>query len=62
MIMELIVSDSESEVEVVKKDTKYVIKIFDQKLTYFEYVLKKGKQLPYRRDIKGEHEQVLWLH
>lgn len=60
--MEVIVSDSEQEIEVVKKDTKYVIKIFDQKIFEFEYVLKKGKQLPYRREIKGEHKQVRWHH
>ena len=54
--MERIESDSENEIEVdlVKEDTKYTIKIVDKKTSLFEYVLKKGKQLPYKREIKGE--------
>ena len=54
--MERIESDSENETEVdlVKEDTKYTIKIVDKKTSLFEYVLKKGKQLPYKREIKGE--------
>ena len=54
--MERIESDSENETEVdlVKEDTKYTIKIVDKKTSLFEFVLKKGKQLPYKREIKGE--------
>ena len=52
--MELIDSDSESEVDVVKEDTSFIIKIVDKKTSLFEYVLKKGKLLPYKREIKGE--------
>ena len=53
--MERIESDSENETEVdlVKEDTKYTIKIVDKKTLLFEYVLKKGKQLPYKCEIKG---------
>ena len=48
-------SDEESEVDVVKEDTRYIMKIVDRKTSLFEYVLKKGKQLPYKREIKGKH-------
>ena len=55
--MEQIESDSENEIEVdlVKEDTKFIIKIVDKKTSLFEYVLKKGKQLPYKREIKGKN-------
>lgn len=52
--MELIDSDSECEVDVVKEDTSFIIKIVDKKTSLFEYVLRKGKLLPYKRVIKGE--------
>ena len=48
-------SDEESEVDVVKEDTRYIMKIVDRKTSLFEYVLKKGKQLPYKREIKGKN-------
>ena len=48
-------SDQESEVDVVKEDTRYIMKIVDRKTSLFEYILKKGKQLPYKREIKGKH-------
>ena len=56
--MELIDSDSECEVDVVKEDTSFIIKIVDKKTLLFEYVLKKGKLLPYKREIKGELQMM----
>ena len=56
--MELIDSDSECEVDVVKEDTSFIIKIVDKKTSLFEYVLRKGKLLPYKREIKGELQMM----
>ena len=41
--------------DLVKEDTRYIIKIVEKKTSLFEYVLKKGKQLPYKREIKGKN-------
>ena len=54
--MELISSDSEQEIpEVVRvpENTTFRINIIDRKNFMLEYVLKKGKVLPYERDFKG---------
>ena len=45
-------SDQESEVDVVKEDTRYIMKIVDIKTLLFEYVLKKGKQIKMRSWVK----------
>ena len=46
-------SDFTPEYDVVPEDQTFNIKIYGDKLNYFTYVLKKGKQLPFKKTIQG---------